>query len=93
MRPTHRYNHRLPPRLSWPWQSLLSVVLLVLAACAPGGPMSSELAATEAFATLMPGSVEVGTGGDDPRWTVEGSDNGFAWRMSVAETDEAAVVA
>lgn len=72
---------------------LLATMLLFLAGCAPAGPSWSELAATDAFSATMPGSVEVGAGGDDPRWTVEGSFNGFAWRMLVADGDEPAILA
>lgn len=41
----------------------------------------------------MPGALEVATGGDDPRWGVEGATNGFAWRMLVSDGDEAAILA
>ena len=41
----------------------------------------------------MPGATAVAAGGDDPRWTVDGSFEGFAWRMLVADDDEAAVLA
>ncbi len=41
----------------------------------------------------MPGAAEVRTGGEDPRYTIEGSFNGFAWRLLVADADEAAVEA
>ena len=40
----------------------------------------------------MPEATEVATGGDDPRSTVEGAVNGFAWRMLEVDMDEAAVV-
>ncbi len=41
----------------------------------------------------MPEAEEIATGGGDPRWTVEGSSNGFALRMLEVDMDEAAVVA
>ena len=73
--------------------ALTAPALLLLAGCAPSGPTSSELAATNVFATSMPGAVEVAAGGDDPRWTIDGSFDGFAWRMLVVGADEAAVIA
>ena len=39
----------------------------------------------------MPGAEGVATGGDDPRWTIEGSINGYAWRMLAVDMDGAAV--
>jgi hypothetical protein len=68
-------------------------MLLILAGCASSGPSRSDLARTGAFTTSMPGGQEVATGGDDPRSTIEGATNGFAWRMLVSDGDEAGVVA
>ena len=71
---------------------LLATLIVVLTGCAPSGPSRSELAATDAFVTSMPEATEVATGGDDPRSTVEGPFNGFAWRMLEVDLDEKAVV-
>ena len=91
MTPERRFTDVWPPRPRRLRHTFVAAALLVAAGCGPGGPSSSELAAT--LAATMPVSIEVGTGGDDPRSTLLGSYNGFAWRLLVGDEDEAAILA